>query len=66
VVLSDNLLNNEWRNSEFQMSHQNALKNNAENLIIIQKDYLDRRLYGPGLKLCLNSKVYIKNSDPLK
>jgi hypothetical protein len=36
----------------------------AENLIIVQKDYLDRRLYGPGLKLCLNSKVYIKNSDP--
>lgn len=64
IVLSDNLLNNEWRNSEFQVSHQNALKNNAENLIIVQKDYLDRRLYGPGLKLCLNSKVYIKNSDP--
>lgn len=64
VVLSDNLLNTEWRNSEFQIAHQNALKNNAQNLIIIQKDYLDKRLYGPGLKLCLNSKVYLKNTDP--
>lgn len=64
VVLSDNLLNNEWRNTEFQIAHQSALKNNAQNLIIIQKGYLDKRLYGPGLKLCLNSKVYLKNTDP--
>lgn len=64
VILSDNFLNNEWRNPQFQNANKNALKNNSDTLIVIQKGYLDRRLYSPGLKLCLKSKVYLKDTDP--
>ena len=65
MILSDNFLNSEWCNYEFQAAHHQLLTEWQNRIIMVLLHDLNRSLLDRQLKLYLSTRTYVKVGDPL-
>ncbi|OWF47576.1 toll-like receptor Tollo [Mizuhopecten yessoensis] len=64
LIMSDNFLKSEWCQYEFQTAHSHVLQDRTNRLIIILLSDVNVNEMSSDLKLYLQTRTYVKYSDP--
>ncbi|XP_071135459.1 toll-like receptor Tollo isoform X2 [Mytilus edulis] len=64
MIVSNNYLDSEWCQYEFQTAHHSVLRDKSQKIILILMEDIDPAKLDPELKLYMKTKTYLKRTDP--
>ncbi|CAC5412113.1 unnamed protein product [Mytilus coruscus] len=64
MIVSNNFLDSEWCQYEFQTAHHSVLRDKSQKIILILMENIDPSKLDPELKLYMKTKTYLQRTDP--
>lgn len=65
ILCSNNYLQSEWCSYEFRTSHQKALKDRINRIVLIMMEDVDKQYLEKEIKAYISTKTYFDKKDPL-